>query len=163
MEPTEMRATAIRAELKKRGLDSKGPKILLISRLQFALDEEHRQTDEGEDSATNNSESDADRDSEIGEVESNSDNDNGSDDDENNAIGDDNESDDDGNNAIGDVILNCGHYCFCLTCFEAQKADVEAKKIEFQLGRRDVEPKLECAICKTKITAHMHIKQIFTN
>lgn len=42
MEPTEMRATALRLELKKRRLDHKGTKIMLISRLQFALDEERR-------------------------------------------------------------------------------------------------------------------------
>lgn len=58
MDPTDMRATAIRAELQKRGLDSKGTKVYLISRLQFALDEERRQqienpTDIAEEAANN--------------------------------------------------------------------------------------------------------------
>lgn len=43
IEPTKLRVIELRRELRDRNLDTNGKKIELISRLQFALDGEHRQ------------------------------------------------------------------------------------------------------------------------
>lgn len=42
IEPTKLLVIELRAELRDRNLDSNGRKIDLISRLQFALDDERR-------------------------------------------------------------------------------------------------------------------------
>lgn len=60
-----------------------------------------------------------------------------------------------------DVVLNCGHYICCLTCFETQKAMYEQKKIDFRLNLLDTEPVFLCPLCKAVITQHMHIPKIF--
>lgn len=60
---------------------------------------------------------------------------------------------------ISDVVLSCGHYKYCLRCFELEKANFEEKL----LGRRDVEPIFKCPLCQTKITSHMHLPKIFVD
>lgn len=65
--------------------------------------------------------------------------------------------------ATSDVILSCGHYKYCLRCFELEKANFEEKLVEHQLGRRDVEPTFKCPLCQTKIMSHMHVPKIFVD
>lgn len=63
--------------------------------------------------------------------------------------------------APSDVLLNCGHYNYCLACFDTQKALHDQKKDQYFLGLIDTEPKLQCPLCKTEITQHLHVKNIF--
>lgn len=63
--------------------------------------------------------------------------------------------------AVSDILLNCGHYKYCLTCFETEKSFNEKKKIAFELGKLDREPLFKCPFCNTVITNHMHIPKIY--
>lgn len=60
-----------------------------------------------------------------------------------------------------DVLLNCGHYKFCLACYTRSKQVHEEKMDEFYLNIIDYEPKFTCPFCKVEITAHMHVPKIF--
>lgn len=60
-----------------------------------------------------------------------------------------------------DVILNCGHFKFCITCFETQQALHRQKKIAFEMKRTDVEPLFKCPFCNTIITQHLHVPKIY--
>lgn len=62
-----------------------------------------------------------------------------------------------------DILLSCGHYKYCLRCFEIEKEIHEQKLLEYNLGNRDNEPTFKCPLCQQKIQAHMHIKKIFVN
>lgn len=65
--------------------------------------------------------------------------------------------------ATSDVLLSCGHFKFCLECFELQRANVNKMVAEYRSGLRDVEPVFECPLCRAKITSHMHIKNIYVD
>lgn len=65
--------------------------------------------------------------------------------------------------AQSDVLLGCGHYKYCIACFDTERAMFDQRKVEYQLGRRDVEPKFKCPLCQTEITQHMHIQKIFVD
>lgn len=60
-----------------------------------------------------------------------------------------------------DVLLNCGHYKFCLACYTRTKQVHEEKMDEFNLGIIDYQPQFQCPFCKKEITAHMHVPKIF--
>lgn len=60
-----------------------------------------------------------------------------------------------------DVLLNCGHYKFCLSCYMRTKQVHEEKMVEFNLRFIDYQPKFVCPFCKTEITAHMHVPKIY--
>lgn len=64
--------------------------------------------------------------------------------------------------APSDVVLSCGHYKHCLTCFETEKALYEQKKIQYRLGAIEVEPTFICPLCKKVITQHLHVPKIFS-
>lgn len=61
-----------------------------------------------------------------------------------------------------DVLLSCGHYNNCLTCFNTMKKNYEDEMIAYHLGRLDDEPRFKCAVCNANITAHMHVPRIFS-
>lgn len=60
-----------------------------------------------------------------------------------------------------DVLLSCGHYRYCIDCFNRSKETHQEKVNEFYLGSIDQEPKFQCPFCKQDITAHMHVPKIF--
>lgn len=61
-----------------------------------------------------------------------------------------------------DILLNCGHYKHCLSCFNRSKELFEENKVAFRLRLIDTEPKFKCPHCNTDITAHMHVKKNFS-
>lgn len=65
--------------------------------------------------------------------------------------------------ATSDVLLSCGHYKYCLRCFTLEQANFNEKVIEYQLGRRDMEPVFKCPLCQAKITSHMHVEKIYVD
>lgn len=65
--------------------------------------------------------------------------------------------------AVSDVLLGCGHYNYCMPCFETQQSVHRQRKIAFDLGRLDTEPILQCPLCKVPITNHMQVKKIFVD
>lgn len=60
-----------------------------------------------------------------------------------------------------DVLLNCGHYRFCIGCFTRTKEIHDENMDQFNLGVIDEQPKFQCPFCKTEIIAHMHVPKIF--
>lgn len=61
-----------------------------------------------------------------------------------------------------DVLLSCGHYKYCLNCFELLRAHYDEKLLAFNAGDLEAEPKFKCYFCNIPITNHMHIKRIFS-
>ncbi|XP_031618175.1 uncharacterized protein LOC116337627 [Contarinia nasturtii] len=64
--------------------------------------------------------------------------------------------------ATSDVLLSCGHFKYCLKCFEMEQKYFNDKLVEFELGRRDIEPKFKCPLCQQIIKSHMH-KNVWGN
>lgn len=60
-----------------------------------------------------------------------------------------------------DVLLNCGHYKYCITCFEIEDAMYKEKKLQFVAGNLDNEPQFKCPICKANITNYLHLPRIY--
>lgn len=63
-----------------------------------------------------------------------------------------------------DVLLNCGHYKYCLDCFNLQQ-EYFNRKLEQYMRSRDEEdnmPVFVCPLCRTEITNHMHVPRIFS-
>lgn len=65
--------------------------------------------------------------------------------------------------ATSNVILSCGHFKYCSSCFNMDKACFDEKMSEFQLGQRDDEPIFKCPYCQQKITGHMVVEKIFVD
>lgn len=66
-------------------------------------------------------------------------------------------------NATSDVLLSCGHYKYCKSCYNIEKANFDAKVVAFNLGKLDVEPKHKCPYCNSVITGYLHLKKIFVD
>lgn len=64
--------------------------------------------------------------------------------------------------APSDVLLSCGHYKHCISCFNHSQNIYNQQMIEYQMGSIDEEPNFKCPHCNTTITAHMHVKRIFS-
>lgn len=61
-----------------------------------------------------------------------------------------------------DVLLSCGHYKHCISCFETARAHYDEKLEQYQAGNSDIEPIFKCPLCNKHITQHMHVKKIFS-
>lgn len=65
--------------------------------------------------------------------------------------------------ATSDILLSCGHYKYCLMCFDKEQSNFNEKLAEWHLGRRDIEPTFKCPLCQQKITGHMQVEKIFVD
>lgn len=63
-----------------------------------------------------------------------------------------------------DILLSCGHYKHCLSCFNRLQAAHQQNMDEYRLGvsQDDEEPTFKCPHCNTKIIAHMHVPKILS-
>lgn len=65
--------------------------------------------------------------------------------------------------ATSDVLLSCGHFKYCLRCFEKETMFFDERVLEFNQGQRDVEPQFKCPLCQQVITSHIHVEKIFVD
>lgn len=60
-----------------------------------------------------------------------------------------------------DILLSCGHYKTCWSCFNRSKQMHEKMIDELQLAFIHEVPKFRCPHCNSHVTGHVHVKRIF--